>query len=65
MGGGMEAIYDDMPGVGMSRFAPVRQARGARFSSRNRAGRDEKPVALPVVAEAVYYSESHRDSPGS
>jgi hypothetical protein len=65
MSGGMEAIYDDMPGVGMSRFAPVRPARGAKFSSRNRAGRDEKPVALPVVAEAQYYSESHRDSPGS
>jgi hypothetical protein len=58
MGGGMEAIYDDMPGMGMSRFAPVRPARGAEFSSWKRAGRDEEPVAIPVVAEADYYSES-------
>lgn len=57
MGGGMEAIYDDMPALGMSRFAPVRPARGAQFSSRNRAGRDEKPVASPVVSEREYYPE--------
>ncbi|MGZ4528582.1 MAG: monooxygenase family protein [Mycobacterium sp.] len=56
MSGGMEAIYDDVPTMGMSRFAPVRAARGARFSSRARTGRDEVPVATPVVAEADYYS---------
>ncbi len=62
MSGGMEAIYDDMPEIGMARFAPVRPARGARFSSRRRAGRDEKTVATPVVSEADYYSASKGDS---
>lgn len=55
MGGGMEAIYDDMPTIGMGRFAPVKPARGARFSSRSRAYRVEKAVAPPVVPEADYY----------
>jgi hypothetical protein len=55
MNGGMEAIYDDLPATGMARFAPVRPARGARFSSRDRVARDERPVATPVVAEADYY----------
>jgi hypothetical protein len=58
MAGGMEAIYDDMPGLGMARFAPVRPARGVRFSSRQRAGRDEKPAPIPVVPEGEYYPES-------
>ena|SRR5690349_4737658 len=57
MGGGMEAIYDDMPVTGMSRFAPVMAARGARFSSRGRAGRDDKPAAIPIVGEADYYAD--------
>ncbi len=65
MGGGMEAIYDDMPGIGMSRFAPTRPARGAHFSSRNRAGRDEKPVAIPVVSETDYYAASDGGSAAS
>ncbi|WP_333891124.1 hypothetical protein [Mycolicibacterium gadium] len=34
MSGGMEAIYDDMPEIGMSRFAPRRQPLGPHFSSR-------------------------------
>jgi hypothetical protein len=57
MAGGMEAIYDGMPGMGMSRFAPVRQARGALFSSRNRAGRNEKPAPMPVISEGEYYPD--------
>ena len=40
IGGGMEAIFVDMPGpVGMLSFAPNVPARGAMFSSRQRAGR--------------------------
>jgi hypothetical protein len=62
MSGGMEAIYDDMPAVGMSRFAPMRSARGAHFSSRNRAGRNDAPVATPVVSEVDYYTAAG-DSP--
>jgi hypothetical protein len=39
MGGGMEAIYDDLPEpVGLMRFATQSPARGAMFSSRKRAG---------------------------
>ena len=39
MGGGMEAIYDDMNRpTGIARFAPVRPARGAMFSARRRQG---------------------------
>ena len=38
MRGGMEAIYDDLPGpVGFAKFAPVRRAEGAMFSARRRA----------------------------
>lgn len=65
MSGGMEAIYDDMPEIGMARFAPVKSARGARFSSRARAGRTEREVATPVVAEADYYPAPEGDSPHS
>lgn len=64
MSGGMEAIYDDMTTIGMSRFAPVRPARGAKFSARNRAGRDDAPLAPPVIAEADYYPAHQGDSPG-
>ena len=40
MGGGMEAIYDDVPGaLGFSAFAPVVAARGSVFSARRRLGR--------------------------
>ena len=40
MGGGIEAIYDDMNRpTGLARFAPVRPARGAMFSARRRAPR--------------------------
>ena len=40
MGGGIEAIYDDMTApAGLARFA-ARPARGAMFSARHRAGRD-------------------------
>jgi hypothetical protein len=58
MGGGFEAIYDDMKrATGMARFAPMRPARGAMFSARRRAGRGERPTVQPVIAEADYYSD--------
>ena len=55
MGGGMEAIYDDLnPPTGMARFAPTLPARGAMFSSRRRLlGRQSK--LRPVVSETDYY----------
>lgn len=38
MGGGMEAIYNDMPrAVGLQVFAPAAAARGSSFSARRRA----------------------------
>lgn len=56
MRGGAEAIYDDMPApIGLARFAPAQAARGAMFSARRRAGRDEPVTAAPVVSEADYY----------
>jgi hypothetical protein len=39
MGGGLEAIYDDMNRpIGLARFAPARPARGAMFAARRGAG---------------------------
>jgi hypothetical protein len=59
MGGGMEAIYDDMTiPLGFSRFAPTSAARGAMFSARSRlkAGGEAK-VAAPVSEQALYGQE--------
>ena len=42
MRGGMEAIYDDIPKpIGFARFAPVVEARGARFTALQRAAQGE------------------------
>lgn len=39
MRGGMEAIYDDLPGnVGFQNFAPAQEAKGSMFSARYRLG---------------------------
>jgi hypothetical protein len=58
MGGGIEAIYDDMPSrVGLARFAPAQPACGAMFSARRRAGRDDTPTPEPVIGENVYYAD--------
>ena len=51
MGGGIEAIYDDMNRpTGLARFAPARPARGAMFSARRRAGRSEPSTVEPELA---------------
>ena len=50
--GGMEAIYDDMRvPIGLSHFAPNRQAVGAMFSARKRAGIAGEPRAAAAVQE--------------
>ena len=55
MGGGMEAIYDDLGApTGLARFAPQHSARGAMFSSRRRL-LGEQPKLQPVVEESDYY----------
>jgi hypothetical protein len=58
MGGGMEAIYDDMNRPTGARFAPTGVARGAMFSTRRRLGRSEPRTVEPVIAESDYYSAS-------
>jgi len=52
MNGGMEAIYDDMPGsIGFMQFAPQQPARGAMFSARKRARLDGEGRVPPPVQE--------------
>lgn len=51
--GGIEAIYDDIPQpLGLSAFAPTREAHGAMFSSRQRLGIAGEAAVAPPVAEA-------------
>ena len=51
MRGGMEAVYDDMPGqLGFGKFAPRQPARGRLFGARGRLGRGGAAPA-PVVGE--------------
>jgi hypothetical protein len=58
MGGGIDAIYDDVASpLGLARFASVQPARGAMFSARRRARREDTPPPEPVIAENVYYTE--------
>ena len=55
MQGGMEAIYDDVPGaVGFMRFAPSQAARGAMFGAAHRASRTDGG-GDPVVSEKELY----------
>jgi hypothetical protein len=57
MRGGMEAVYDDIPGrLGFGQFAPLQPARGSMFSARNRARLTGDPV-VPIVQEADLYSD--------
>jgi hypothetical protein len=56
MGGGVEAIYDDLAApTGFVRFVPAHAARGAMFSARRRAARAGPLTVAPVVTEAEYY----------
>ncbi|HXF71286.1 MAG TPA: DUF4188 domain-containing protein [Actinomycetota bacterium] len=51
--GGMEAIYDDVPGpLGFRAFAPVLPARGDLFSARRRAGLGGPEHLAPAVPES-------------
>ena len=55
MRGGIEAIYDDLPvPVGMLKFADVKDARGAMFSSRSRAGISGNAPDPPVGEDEFY-----------
>ncbi|HEY7875630.1 MAG TPA: DUF4188 domain-containing protein [Actinomycetota bacterium] len=54
-GGQIESVFIDMPGTGLSRFAPVQEARGSMFSARRRlAMTDEGDTASPTSEHEVY-----------
>jgi Monooxygenase af470-like len=57
MGGGMEAIYDDVvKPVGFRAFAPTIAARGASFSARRRLGREgDAPKPPDGLSETELY----------
>jgi hypothetical protein len=58
MRGGMEAVYDNLVrDTGFLLFAPVRPARGAMYTARDRASQDGKPEAPVAVTEDEYYSQ--------
>ncbi|MFZ0520747.1 MAG: DUF4188 domain-containing protein [Candidatus Acidiferrales bacterium] len=51
--GGIEAIYDDIPEpLGLSAFAPTREARGGMFSARQRLGIAGEAAVAPPVPES-------------
>lgn len=57
MRGGMEAIYDDLPGpLGFGTFAPLQTARGPMFSARTRLRVAGEPTVPPVVSEEEAYN---------
>lgn len=57
LGGGMEAVYDDVArDIGFLRFAPVRPARGAMFSTRQRASRAGEARTSAALNEDEFYS---------
>ncbi|MBE9178562.1 DUF4188 domain-containing protein [Oculatella sp. LEGE 06141] len=59
MRGGMEAVYDDMKtSVGFLRFAPVKAARGAMFSARDRLNVEGEASIASAVDEGQFYDES-------
>jgi hypothetical protein len=56
-GGEVEAVYVDMPPVGLARFAPRKPARGSMFSARRRLGRiDEAALQSAIREEELYPS---------
>jgi len=59
MRGGMEAVYDDVPGrLGFGHFAPIQPARGPMFSARNRAKLSGAPLP-PVINEVEIYGNEN------
>ena len=54
-GGQIESVYIDMPGVGLSQFAPRDEARGSMFSARRRLGLTEDAELQSAVPEEQLY----------
>ena len=64
MGGGMEAIYDDLTqDIGFLRFAVVEPARGGMFDARMRMSRHGAPTAPPPLTEEELYGDATPGSP--
>ena len=56
MGGGMEAIYDDLSKtLGLAAFAPLVPARGRMFGARTRAGLHGEAAVKPALDEEELY----------
>ncbi len=53
--GGMEAVYIDMPPVGLGKVAPLQEARGAMFSARKRAGKAGAATGMEGISESDLY----------
>jgi Domain of unknown function (DUF4188) len=55
-GGQIESVFIDMrKEVGLSKFAPLEEARGSMFSARRRLGRaDDNGIESPVLEETLY-----------
>jgi hypothetical protein len=61
LGGGMEAIYDDLPQpIGFMRFARVVPARGGLFSARKRLGLGGPPHGADPIIEDELYGDPQR-----
>ena len=57
-GGQIECVYIDMPPVGLSRFAPVEEARGSMFSARRRLGLEQSSGLDSPLPEQDIYKDS-------
>jgi hypothetical protein len=53
--GGIEAVYIDMPPVGLGRFAPRKEATGTMFSARKRLGRQGAAAGTEAISESALY----------
>jgi hypothetical protein len=53
--GEMESVFIDMPPTGMTKFAPMRQARGSMFSARRRLGLLSESEQPPGISEEELY----------
>ncbi len=55
--GRIESVYIDMPSLGLSKFAPVEEARGSMFSARRRLGLEDSADLASAVPEEQLYDD--------
>lgn len=58
-GGQIESVYIDMPAIGLSKFAPIEEARGSMFSARRRLAMGETADLESPVPERQLYDDGH------